>query len=123
MSKFIYFLFSLLFLSACSAGKALSGTNPPDLSKVSVGASKAQIASIVGNQKKITPLATGERVYIYQYTKGQKPSVIKTLGNITMDIATLGAWELVEPKKSDMAYLYVTYDEFGKAATINDYIQ
>jgi hypothetical protein len=123
MSKFIYFIFSLLFLSACSVGSAYNDSNPPDLSKISEGTSKTQINSILGHQKKISQIATGEHVYIYEYKAGHKRSIAKTLGNLTMDLATLGAWELVEPQKSDMAYLYVTYDEYNKASSINDYIQ
>ena len=109
-------------ITGCSVGMALNGSENPDLGDVRVGATRGEIEIQLGSPIKITTLADGNRVDVYEYEIGNEPSTGRAIGHGVMDVLTLGAWEIIgtpiEGIQGEKYHATVTFDQTDKVIAI-----
>lgn len=88
-------LMFVLLLAGCSVGMALSGNSQKDTSILFAGAPRAAVIEKLGQPETTTRNAEGHYVDSYVVVKGNSRSIGRALGHVTMDVFTLGLWELV----------------------------
>lgn len=74
---------------------ALSGNSQKDTSILFVGAPRNAVIDKLGVPETSSKDAEGRYVDSYLVVKGNAPSVGRALGHVTLDVFTLGLWELV----------------------------
>jgi len=103
-----------LVLGACSVGMAISGKEDPDLRAVKKGATRSGVESQLGKPVRTVALADGAKADVYAYAIGNQPSVARAVGHATLDLVTLGIWELagtpMERAHEEKYHLAVYYD-------------
>jgi hypothetical protein len=113
---------SLAFLSACSVGMAISGSQNPDLGAVKVGASRGEVELQLGSPVRSASLDDGARADIYEYEIGNEPSAGRAVGHGVMDVLTLGLWEIVgtpiEGFQGEKHQATITYDQNDRVVNI-----
>ena len=125
MRNIIFLVAVILVLnsSGCSVGMAMSGKEDPNLGMVRVGATRGEIELTMGPPIKTVSLENGNRMDVYEYQIGNKPSAGRAVGHAVMDLLTLTLWEIVgtpiEANMGDKHNLNVTYDKTDKAIAIN----
>ena len=111
-----------LALSGCSVGMALYGDREPNLAACHVGATQGEIELELGPPTSVTPVEGGGTRCTYEYEIGNEPSPARAAANLSMDVLTLGAWELTgtmnEALLGEEFELTVTYGPDGEAEKI-----
>jgi hypothetical protein len=117
-------LFASLYplLTACSVGMAVSGEENPDLSVVAEGCSRVEIERELGAPQSVRELEGGDLECQYRYEIGDEPSAARAAGHATLDVLTIGLWELVgtptELSQGDEFELTVVYGSDGIAKEV-----
>jgi hypothetical protein len=108
----------MLVLTACSVGMATSGQEDPELSAVQSGAKIHEVERELGRPISTKTLENGDTENLYRYELGNEPSAGRAVMHGTMDVLTLGLWELVgTPVEGSMGTEYemtVTYGPDGE---------
>jgi hypothetical protein len=108
----------MLVLTACSVGMATSGQEDPELSAVRSGAKIHEVERELGRPISTKTLENGDTENLYRYELGNEPSAGRAVMHGTMDVLTLGLWELVgTPVEGSMGTEYemtVTYGPDGE---------
>ncbi len=119
--KHFALVLSLMMLTACSVGMALSGKKEPDLGALRVGATRGEVELQLGRAKEVFQ-QDGKRIDIYEYEIGNEPSAARAIGHGVMDFLTLGLWEVVgtpvEGFQGEKRQLRITYDKDDKVIAI-----
>ncbi len=125
--RIVVFLILLLILEGCSVGMAMSGKEEPNLGMVQVGASRGEVELTLGSSGKVVTLDDGNRMDVYEYEIGNKPSAGRAAGHAVMDLLTLGLWEVVgtpiEAFQGDKRILHLIYDKDDRVLKINTSIR
>jgi len=120
--KLVLAIFSLGFLSACSVGMAMSGSDNPNLGAVKVGATRGEVELQLGSPIRSASLDNGRRTDIYEYEIGNEPSAGRAVGHGVMDVLTLGLWEVVgtpiEGFQGEKYQATISYDENDRVVEI-----
>jgi hypothetical protein len=113
---------TLMVLSACSVGMALSGKENPDLGAVRVGASRGEVELQLGPPIQSASLEDGRRADVYAYEIGNEPSAGRAIGHGVLDVLTLGIWEVagtpIEGVQGETYHATITYDRDEKVVDI-----
>ena len=125
--KFLSLICGLLLisicLSACSVGMALSGSESPDLSVVKTGADRSTVELQLGKPVAVSTDNEGYAVCKYVYEIGNDPSAGRAAFHGTMDVVTLGFWEIigtpVEGFTGDKRAIMITYNSDDKITKVN----
>jgi hypothetical protein len=119
---YIIIMFLFFLPSSCSVFMALKGKDQPDLGQVKIGESKEQIELQLGSPIKSAMLPDGYRVDIYEYEVGNQTSYGRAAIHGTLDLLTLGIWELAgttyEAYKGDKYKISIKYDPNNRAYEI-----
>lgn len=111
--KVILLVCTLSIFTSCSAVMAASGKRQSNISTLQKGDNKAMVMAKIGH----SPLRVAENgnkaVEIYEIEKGNEPSIGRAMAHGTLDIFTLGLWELIgtplEATNGEKYYLTVQY--------------
>jgi hypothetical protein len=113
---------SVIWLSACSVGMAMSGKENPDLGAIRTGASRGEVELQLGPPIKSASLDDGVRTDVYAYEIGNEPSAGRAIGHGVLDVLTLGIWEVVgtpiEGFQGESYHATITYDRNDKVVDI-----
>lgn len=116
-----------IFVGGCSVGMAMSGKKEPNLAVCQIGADRGTVELQLGSPTSIATTSDGNIVAIYEYEQGNEPSAGRAAFHGTMDLLTLGGWELigtpVEGFIGDKKQLTVEYDKNNKIASINSTVR
>jgi hypothetical protein len=85
----------LVPLTACSVGMAMSGKDSPNLGAVRSGITRGEVEMHLGHPAQTTTQPDGSVISTYNYQVGNDPSAGRAIGHATMDLLTLGLWEVV----------------------------
>jgi len=114
MKKLLVALASAHLISGCAVYMAATGEEEPDLGALKVGSARSEVELQLGAPVKSALMADGGRQDIYEYQIGNQPSTGRAIAHGTMDLLTLGLWEVVgtpiEGLSGDKHKLTVTYD-------------
>ena len=101
----------------------MSGKDDPNLGMVKVGASRGEVELTLGSPVKTVSLKDGNRMDVYEYQIGNKPSAGRAVGHAVMDLLTFTLWEIVgtpiEAATGDKHNLSVIYDKRDTVISIN----
>lgn len=106
----------LVLLAGCSVGMALSGNAQKDTSILFAGAPRDAIVAKLGEPETSTRDAQGRYTDSYLLVKGNSPSLGRAVGHATLDLLTLGVWEVVGTPiemvagSEDRSRLVIDYD-------------
>lgn len=111
--KVLSVIFVLATLTSCSAVMAASGKRESNVAALQKGDSKAMVMAKIGH----APLRVAEQgirsIEVYEIEKGNEPSVGRAITHATLDVFTLGLWELVgtplEATAGEKQYVIVEY--------------
>lgn len=111
--KVIFLSLVILAFTSCSAVMAASGKRESNVSALQKGDNKAMVMAKIGHQ----PLRSAENgnksIEIYEIEKGNEPSVGRAIAHGTLDLLTLGLWEVVgtplEAVNGEKYYITVEY--------------
>lgn len=113
--KKIVLLVSLLMLSGCSVGMAMSGSQNPNLGVIKRGASRGEVEMQLASPIKTTTLSDGSKSDIYQYEIGNEPSAGRASMHGILDFLTFFLWEIVgtpiEACQGDKYEAVVSYNQ------------
>lgn len=114
---------SLLCVTGCSVGMAMSGKQAPNLGAIQIGSPRGIVELQLGPPTRTMMNADKTRTDIYQYEVGNESSAGRAAGHAVMDLLTLGLWEIVgtpiEASQGDTFQLMVNYDSQDKVASVN----
>lgn len=114
---------SLLALSGCSVGMALSGKKEPNLSVLRVGATKGEVEVQLGHPVSVVTAEDGSQAATYEFETGNEPSAGRAVAHGLMDVVTLGLWEAVgtpiEGLKGGKRQVVVNYGPDNRVNGIN----
>ena len=115
-------------LSACSTVRALERIPGADLSLVKVGATRAQVETVLGDPQREWVTRTGVRYCLYRYEADIEPSPSLAAGTVLVNIATLGLYEAMvaagppfynDPRRHERVLIAVAYDA-GNTVLVGD---
>ena len=113
-------------LQACSVVMALSGEENPDLSAITIGATRGEVELHLGSPIKSVVIADGERTDVYEYEYGDEPSRSNAIAYGVMDIYFIGLWELVgtpiEGTRGEHYYATIEYDQDDKVTAFKTFL-
>lgn len=116
-------LLLLPLLVGCSVGMAMSGKKEPNLTVCQPGVDRGTVELQLGSPTSIATQPNGNTVAVYEYELGNEPSVGRAAFHGTMDVLTLGLWELigtpVEGFAGDKKAVMVVYDTNQKVVSVN----
>ena len=122
MKRFLLVL-TVLALTGCSVGMAMSGKKEPNLGVVRVGQTRGVVELELGSPIKTVSLPDGNRLDVYEYEIGNEPSAGRAIGHGVMDVLTLGLWEVVgtpiEGFQGDKNRLSIAYTKEDKVLSVN----
>lgn len=123
MRNLLIAISSLILLSGCSVGMAMSGKQDPNLGAFRVGSTRGEVELQLGSPITSTTLPDGKRMDMYEYELGNAPSAGRAIGHGVMDILTLGLWEVVgtpiEGFQGEKRRLAIVYDKNDRVEGIN----
>lgn len=115
-------LTSMLVLSGCSVGMAMSGEKDPDLTVVKHGRDRSEIEIQLGEPILTKVLEDGAIRCLYSYQLGNTPSAGRAIGHGVMDVMTFGMWEVlgtpIEACNGDKYQMTIVYDKENKVIDI-----
>lgn len=82
-------------LAACTLAEALRTEPGVDIAAVQPGATREQVEALLGPPTKTWKSAAGVEYRVYQYYAGKEASAYAATQSILLNIATLGAMELI----------------------------
>lgn len=88
-------LISLMFLSSCSVGMAVSGKEEMNTSVVYPGVPRQAVISRLGEPELSVTDEDGNKIDTYTIVKGNEPSAARAVMHGTLDVITLGLWEVM----------------------------
>jgi hypothetical protein len=100
----------------CSVGQALQAQPGTDLSRVTPGAPRAQVESVLGEPIKALKTRDGVLYRTYYYREPTPPRADLALANAGLDVVTFMMWELLRTKSGYLenqpmgSVVAVTYD-------------
>ena len=113
---------SLLMLTGCSVGMALSGDRNPDIGAVQVGSTRGEAEMQLGSPVRTSASQGGTRIDVYEYQIGNEPSAGRAIAHGAMDVLTFGLWEVagapIEAVQGEKYEAHVTYDEQDRITDI-----
>jgi len=86
---------STILTTGCAANMAANGQNGPDLNIVQQEKSRRDIERHLGAPESVLILENGHQVATYNVEARTKPNLLRAAGHGTMDLFTLGLWEVV----------------------------
>jgi hypothetical protein len=95
LSLFCGLLLLSIYITGCSVGMAMSGSDAPDLSVVQSGADRGTVELQLGSPVDVVTNDEGCSVCKYEFETGNEPSAGRAAFHGAMDVLTLGIWELV----------------------------
>ena len=81
---------SLLMLTGCSVGMALSGDRNPDIGAVQVGSTRGEAEMQLGSPVRTSAAEGATRIDVYEYQIGNEPSAGRAIAHGAMDVLTFG---------------------------------
>lgn len=116
--KKIYKILTLLLvissLTGCSAVMAAKGKREANVSALQYGDTKNMVLAKIGYQPIRNYMDKEKQIEIYEIEYGNEASTGRAIAHGTLDILTLGVWELVgtplEATKGEKSYLVVEYE-------------
>lgn len=106
-------------VSGCTVARAAAGRRSDKLSLLYEGQDRAILLQHWGHPKK-TVVVEGARRDTFLLSAGDAPSGGRALGHATMDVLTMGMWEIIgggyEDSHSRGLWLTVEYDEHEKVS-------
>ncbi|MCO6442420.1 MAG: membrane lipoprotein lipid attachment site-containing protein [Nitrococcus mobilis] len=113
---------TLLLLSGCSVGMAMSGKSTPDLGVVKQNASRGEVELQLGPPVRVSTMDNGHVLNVYEYQVGNDPSAGRAAGHAVMDVLTLGIWEVIgtpiEGFQGDKRRVQIEYDENDRVVNV-----
>lgn len=106
----------LVLLAGCSVGMALSGNLQKDTSILFPGAPREAVITKLGEPETSSKDQQGRYTDSYLLVKGNSPSLGRAVGHATLDLLTLGIWEVVGTPieavagSEDRSRLLIQYD-------------
>jgi len=88
-------IISILAISGCSVGMAMSGKKEPNLGAIRVGVTKGEVELQLGHPVSVVTAEDGGCAATYEYEIGNEPSTGRAIGHGVLDVLTLGAWEII----------------------------
>lgn len=108
----IIFFITINFMG-CSAVMAAKGKREANISALQIGDSKNVVVSKIGYQPIRSTIDGNKQIEIYEIEIGNEPSAGRAIAHGTMDILTLGLWEIVgtpiEATTGEKSYLTIEY--------------
>lgn len=101
---------------------AASGKENPNLAVCTEGSSRLEIERELGAPIRSYESDNGDLECVYEYEIGDEPSAGRAVGHATLDVLTLGIWEIVgtptEASMGDKFELTVVYGPDGIAKEV-----
>lgn len=111
-----------IYLSGCSVGMALSGSEEPNLSVIKIGEQRSIVELEMGSPEEMATDEEGCAVCVYKYELGNEPSTGRAVGHAAMDVLTFGLWEIVgtpvEGVAGEEKEITIVYDLDGKVKSV-----
>jgi hypothetical protein len=115
----------LSMLCGCAATMALRGTGGPDVRQdkrnvVKEGSSRTEILNTLGNPNVSLQNRSGQDVDTYLIKRNSKPNIGRALAHLTLDVVTLGLWEIIgteeelSPSAVPTYIVTISYDKENK---------
>lgn len=115
MFKLLSLLLIVVSLSGCSAVMAAKGKREANVSALQYGDTKNIVLAKIGYQPIRSYMDKEKQVEVYEIEYGNEASTGRAIAHGTLDILTLGIWELVgtpmEAVKGEKTYLTVEYKD------------
>ncbi len=115
MFKLLSLLLIVVSLSGCSAVMAAKGKREANVSALQYGDTKNMVLAKIGYQPIRSYMDKEKQVEVYEIEYGNEASTGRAIAHGTLDILTLGIWELVgtpmEAVKGEKTYLTVEYKD------------
>lgn len=115
MFKLLSLLLIVVSLSGCSAVMAAKGKREANVSALQYGDTKNMVLAKIGYQPIRSYMDKEKQVEVYEIEYGNEASTGRAIAHGTLDILTLGIWELVgtpmEAVKGEKTYLTVEYED------------
>lgn len=92
---FINIMHYIILLSGCSVGMALSGKEEMNTSILYPGVPRQAVISRIGEPLSSDTDEEGNTIDTYAIVKGNEPSSTRAVVHGTLDVFTLGLWELM----------------------------
>ncbi|MDH3663151.1 MAG: outer membrane protein assembly factor BamE [Alphaproteobacteria bacterium] len=122
MRLLVALVISVPLLSSCAVYMAASGEKEPDLGAIKTGATRSDVELHLGEPVSSSEMPDGRRYAVYEYQIGNEPSTGRAVAHGTMDVLTLGLWEIIgtpiEGLSGDTNRLAVTYNEFWQVEEV-----
>lgn len=114
LGNILVFLLIVVTLTGCSAVMAASGKREPNISALQLGDSKNMVKAKMGYQPIRVSVEGNTTIEVYEVQFGNEASTGRAITHATLDILTLGVWEIVgtpmEGFKGEKSYLIVEYE-------------
>lgn len=118
-------LWLLFGLSGCSVVMALHGKKEPNMQALHVGSSRHEVEEELGAPIQVIPSQNGLRTDVYEYERGNSPSVARALVHIFYDVVTFGLYEIVgtaaEAMLGEKVKIPIVYGTNDRVVAINEY--
>ncbi len=92
---FVNLMLYIILLSSCSVGMALSGKEEMNTSILYLGVPRQAVISRIGEPESSVTDEEGNYIDTYTIVKGNEPSSTRAVVHGTLDLFTLGLWELL----------------------------
>ena len=118
--KLILILLSVLTLSSCSVGMALSGDKEKDTRILFKGAPRVEVIKRLGIPANSTKDKNGNYIDTYFLVMGNNPDASRASAHLALDFFTLGLWEIagtaIEKSSTSESHstLHIYYDSDEK---------
>ena len=118
MKKGITFLMMVIMLisvSGCSAVMAAKGKREANITALQMGDSKNVVHAKIGYQPIRIQANGNKQIEIYEIEFGNEPSMGRAIAHGTLDLLTIGLWEVVgtplEATAGEKSYLLFEYED------------
>ncbi|MBC6445169.1 MAG: hypothetical protein GDA50_07065 [Alphaproteobacteria bacterium GM202ARS2] len=105
----------VLVSSGCSAYMAAVGSYPKDVSVLRVGMLRADVEFHLGVPKEVSSHSDGTTTHIFEFERGNEPSLGRATGHAVLTTATFGLWEFIaipiELTAGETVRLSITYNQ------------
>ncbi len=88
-------MLGIMLLSSCSVGMALSGKEEMNTSILYPGVPREAVISRIGEPESSDSDEEGNHIDTYTIVKGNEPSTTRAVVHGTLDVFTLGLWEIM----------------------------
>jgi hypothetical protein len=95
IAKLMYVALIGCAITSCSANMAYTGQNGPDMQIVMNEGTRHDVEIHLGSPYELTELSTGNYIALYDVQAKTESSFARAAGHGTLDLFTLGLWEVV----------------------------